>query len=101
MAKRVAEPKTKIIRIRMTEREYQEIIARADMSGLTLAEYIRRTASGRKIVSRVGQNAINELRKIGGLLKHVHNESGGAYSEKTAAAIADIRDAVKRIGRPE
>ena len=41
---------------------------------------------------------VNELRRIGGLLKHIHNQSGGAYSRDTAAALVEITAAIKRIG---
>lgn len=81
----------------MSEREYDELLKRTDASGLTLAEFIRRCASGRRIISYVDQNIVNELRRQGGLLKHVHNESGGAYSERTAAAIDAIREAARAI----
>lgn len=97
MGKKNAERRTKIIRVRMTETEYKDLMFRVEKSGLTLAEFIRRCASGRKIISRVEQNLVNELRRQGGLMKLIHNESGGAYSEKTAAAIEEMRSVVRAL----
>ena len=36
-------------------------------------------------------------RRLGGLLKRVHTESGGAYSAETAQALADIRRCIERL----
>lgn len=91
--------RTKFIHVRMTDEEQRSINVKAEIAGITISEFVRRAASGRKIIPRIEQNLINELRKIGGLLKHIHNESNGAYSDKTAAAIDEIRDAVRRVGR--
>jgi len=33
---------------------------------------------------------VKELRRMGGLMKHLHNESGGAYSKQTSKAIDAI-----------
>jgi len=97
MSRKVVEPRTKIIRVRLTETEYNNLIHQVEKSGLTLAEFIRRCASGRKIISRVEQNLVNELRRQGGLMKLIHNESGGVYSEKTAAAIEEMRSVVRAL----
>ena len=81
------EIKNRVIRVRLTEQSYIKAQRYADQCGVTISEYMRRVAERRKIVSRVEQNVVNELRRLGGLLKHVHTESGGAYSEDTANLI--------------
>jgi hypothetical protein len=40
---------------------------------------------------------IRELRRLGGLLKKIHVDSGGAYSRETAAAPTDLRAAILRL----
>lgn len=42
---------------------------------------------------------INELRRLGGLQKKIHNDTGGAYSGKTAEILMDIKLAIERIAR--
>jgi len=93
------ELRTKIIRVRLTEREYEQIQKYTEQSGLTCAEFIRRASTRRRIISRVDVNLINELRKQGGLLKMIHLETRAAYSEKTAAAIIAIRDTIRAISK--
>ena len=43
---------------------------------------------------RTDATTIRELRRLGGLLKKVHVDSGGAYSEETAAALTALRAAI-------
>jgi hypothetical protein len=42
---------------------------------------------------------LKELRRIGGLLKHVHNESGGAYSQGTAMALSALTAYIEELSR--
>lgn len=89
--------KTKFIHVRLSEREYEILSGKVEASGLTFSEFVRRAINNRRITSRIEAHVVNELRRIGGLLKHIHVESGGAYSRATAAAIDDIRKAVRKL----
>jgi hypothetical protein len=40
---------------------------------------------------------LKELRRIGGLLKHIHSESGGVYSKATAQALVALKDYIERL----
>ena len=40
---------------------------------------------------------LKELRRLGGLLKHIHNQSVGAYSQATASAIAELRVYIQKL----
>jgi hypothetical protein len=52
--------------------------------------------------AKVDAAGINKLPKLGGLLKNVHLESSGAYSEKTAAILDDIKATILKFnGTPE
>ena len=41
----------------------------------------------------------NELNKLGGLVKHIFNESGGTYSDKTREALEALTSCARRIER--
>ena len=73
--------------LRVTPEEQEKIKEYAELSGVSISEYIRKRALGGNIVPKLGLNILKELRRLGGLLKHVHNESNGAYSPETAEAI--------------
>jgi hypothetical protein len=83
------------VRVAAVEKEQLRRIA-AD-AGLAVAELVRARALGRPVVSRVDTTAIRELRRLGGLLKKVHVDSGGAYSKETASALAALRVAIDRL----
>jgi hypothetical protein len=60
------------IEFRCDEKEYQVIVNKALMAGLTLSEFIRRVILGRVIKSVVDRKAVGELRRLGGMLKHLY-----------------------------
>lgn len=91
------EPLDSVVRTRVTAADRAHICKQAEAACLTVSEYIRRCATERVILSRTDDVMIRELRRIGGLLKHVHVESNGAYSESTAAGLQSIREAIDAI----
>lgn len=80
----------KNIHIRVTEEEQSAIRESAEVSGLSMSEYIRRRALRRRVPSRIETKMLSELRRQGGLLKYVFKESHGMYSEKTATALENL-----------
>lgn len=76
--------------VRVTKEERQEIQEQAEAFGLSVSEYVRRRTLGRRVDSVVEVRMLSELRRQGGLLKKVFNESNGVYSDKTAVALDSI-----------
>ena len=93
-----AEPLTCQCNIRFTPTELEELKEAASIAGITVSTYVRQRALGRRIAANTDLIAIRELRRIGGLLKHIHNESGGAYSDLTADTLTEIQKAIVNIG---
>ena len=87
------------INIRVTPKERNEIQEQAEISGLSISEYIRRRVCGRRIPSRIEKRMLSELRRQGGLLKYIFNESQGMYSEKTAKALDNINSFISGLER--
>lgn len=85
-------------RIRLTEEEDARIRELAKLAGKDISKYMRERALGWKFKSMVEAQMVNELRRLGGLLKKVHTDSHGAYSGDTAEALQAIIAAIKRIG---
>jgi hypothetical protein len=83
------------VRVAPGEKEQLAVIARD--AGLAVAELVRLRALGRPVVSRTDASTIRELRRIGGLLKMVHVESGGAYRQQTAELLTMLRAAVGKL----
>lgn len=84
------EKRTIKISLRVTERECALLTDAADLCGLSISSFLRQKGLGKHIVAKTDLRVLAELRRIGGLLKHIHNETKGAYSAKTAEAIREI-----------
>ena len=57
---------------RLTREEREEIQEQAEASGLSVSEYVRRRALGRRVDSVTDVKMISELRRQGGLLKKIY-----------------------------
>lgn len=93
--------KTDVIHIRVTRAEHERIKAHARNVDTTVSAYGRARLLNFQLQARVDRHTINELRRLGGLLKHLHNESRGAYREQTRDAVITIAAAVARIARDD
>jgi hypothetical protein len=51
------------------------------------------------VIAQVDLTMIGELRRLGGLMKLVHNQSGGAYSGETYEALQQIKSAITRLAK--
>ena len=89
-------------RIRMTEKEKQEIALHAKLCGLSMAEYIRRSSLKKRIHSKVDLHAINELRRLGGLQKHLANtttENTEAFRVEYIQILQSIKETILWLGK--
>lgn len=90
-------PLDAIANVRLTSDEKARLQEDADLAGLSMSELIRRRYFGRPIVANADQIMLRELRRLGGLVKHIHNQSDGAYSEDTAAVLRSIKAAIEKL----
>src|SRR5450432_3287306 len=96
-ARRGAAALTARLDVRVAPAEKAQLRETADTAGIVVADLVRRRALGRPVVSRTDATTIRELRRLGGLLKMVHIQSGGAHSRGTAAALAALTTAIARL----
>ena len=83
--------------VRVAPGEKQQLRAIAKGAGIAVSELVRLRALGRPVICRTDATTIRELRRLGGLLKKVHVDSNGAYSQQTAAALAALQAAIARL----
>ena len=86
-----------IVNVRLTSAEKVRLREDAEMASLSVSEYVRRRSLGRPVLAKADQVVIRELRRLGGLVKHVHVESQGAYNEQTAAALRALSGYIERL----
>lgn len=91
------DPLDAVINVRVSQSEKNELRDAATAAGMTLSAYCRRRFLGRVVMAHTDRVMIRELRRLGGLLKKVHVDSRGAYSQQTAAALDVIRKTIERL----
>jgi len=91
--------KTVALAVRLDPQEADAIREKARDGGVTVSEFLRAAALGRKTRSTLDAQVINELRRLGGQQKKIHNDTGGAYSRDTADILMKIKQAIERIAR--
>ena len=91
------EPLDAMLRLRLTASEKERLREDADLAGLSMSELVRRRYCGRPIIANADVIMIKELRRLGGLVKHVHNESNGVNSKGTAEALVALKTYIERL----
>jgi hypothetical protein len=91
------EPLDKVINVRLTSAEKDKLKEDADFAAISMSALVRRRYFGRPIVANANAVMIRELRRLGGLLKHVHNQSGGVYSQQTTETLAEVKAYIRRL----
>ncbi|MDA0559687.1 plasmid mobilization protein [Burkholderia pseudomallei] len=97
---RGAKALTEKIAVRLTPDEKARLCDDADLAGLSVSELVRRRYFGRPIVASTDMVMVRELRRMGGLLKHIHNTTDGVYSRETAQALVEIAAQIKVLSQP-
>ena len=94
--------------VRLDAEERKQILEQANASSLTISEFIRRSALRKQIVPKseliaIGQltRILGELRRLGGLLKHIHVETRGRYSEDTRKALQTLEAYVNDLRKAD
>jgi hypothetical protein len=85
------------LKVRCLPCEADAIKQRAADSGVSVSEFMRCAALGRKTRSVMDSHVINELRRLGGLQKHLFNQGGGNLSQAYAVVLMAIEAAIHRI----
>ena len=91
------EPRDAVINVRLTAAEKARLKEDADLAGLSMSELVRRRYFGRPIIANADAVMLKELRRIGGLLQHIRNESGGVYSKEPAGALVPLQDYFSKL----
>ncbi|MHB8347896.1 MAG: plasmid mobilization protein [Acidiferrobacterales bacterium] len=95
-------PKIVTLRLRASAAEADALRTKADKAGLTLSEFVRRAALGRRIDSVIDRQAIALLRQLGGLQKHLalHDPSHAAEYRAMHQALMAAVHAVQAAADP-
>lgn len=90
---------TENVNVRLTVKERSQLSEQAEIAGLTVSEYVRRRICGVSVPSKIEKRMLSELRRQGGLLKFIFNESHGMYSEKVDNTLTSINSFIQNLER--
>jgi hypothetical protein len=84
--------------VRCFDEEELLVREKAHDCGTSVGQFMLNAALQRQTRSRIDAHIINELRRLGGLQRHLFSQGGGALSREYANVLVEITEAVKRIG---
>lgn len=87
---------TRSLSFRINQSERDNIQASAANCAMSVGEYCRRQTLNKVIVSRFDMQAIAELRRQGGLLKHLHN-NGFLHKLEVDEIVKTITALINRV----
>lgn len=87
------------LNVRLPQSELDIIKEDASIAGISISEIVRSRYFGKKIIANSDLVMIRELRRTGGLLKSVHTESHGAYSQDTAALLNKLSNLIDKFSK--
>lgn len=94
------EPKAARIELRVTVAEKEQIAAYAGECLITVSQFVRRRALGRRIVPRTDYKMLAELRRQGGNLRDLLTRVDGHRDKDLALAmVAGIREIVALVDK--
>lgn len=84
--------------IRCFEDEEALVREKAQDCGMSVGQFMLTATLKRKTRSRIDSHIINELRRLGGLQKHLFTEGSGVFSKEYTNVLVEITATIKRIG---
>jgi hypothetical protein len=90
------------LKVRCLPEEEAIIRDKAAKENMSISEFLRYCALGGEVKSKsykskITSQLINDLRRLGGLQKHLFNEGKGAHSKEYTEILQAIKEAILRI----
>lgn len=85
-----------LLGIRCLPEEKALIKEKAELSGMSVGEYLRRCALGRRITPPTDIRMINELLRLGGLQKHLYNQMQSHMTPELSKQFSEVLVALKK-----
>ena len=82
-------------KIRISEKELDAAKVQANAAGMSVAELLRAKLRGAVVVAQVDTETVSELRRLGGLCKHLFSE--GVDPAATGSALKALENAAARL----
>jgi len=90
--------KTRRILVRAAPEEHELLVQKARDCGISLPAYLRACGLARQTRSKMEAHVLNELRRLGGLQKHLFNEGKGIGSKEFSEVLLQLKAAIRQAG---
>lgn len=90
MAKSEKRQRNTLIQLRCTEAEAEAIKNKALAAGISTSELLRRSALNRRIMVRTDIRMMNELKRLGGLQKHLYSQMHETMTTELSRQFSDV-----------
>lgn len=80
------------VRTRVSITDYEKIVEAAETAGMSVGQYARHRLAGAHVSSKIEVRVLNELRRIGGLLKKMAMDG-----QPTAPALDELKQTLKSL----
>lgn len=84
--------------VRVSPEEKAVLREKAADCGVSTPEFLRAAGLARPTRSKMEAHILNELRRLGGLQKHLFNEGKGVLSKEYSAVLVELKAAIARLG---
>ena len=81
-----------IVRCRVSIEQQERLVEAAAVAGMSVGRYARHRLSGAHVSSKVDLMVLNELRRLGGLLKKMAGEG-----QPTGPVLSELKSAMKAL----
>lgn len=88
-----------LLGIRCLPEEKEALQEKAKTAGLSVGEFLRRAALGRRIDAQCDTEMIMELRRLGELQKNLFKEGNGVLSKEYSQVLVELQKALLRVGQ--
>jgi hypothetical protein len=87
----------KKISVRLSTEEHARLMSEAAAHGCTLSQFVRNRIVGEKLISKIDSQIVRELRRQGGLLKHLSSTPNMLDSQKVSHLLDEIKRTILSI----
>lgn len=95
--------RSRVVAVRMTNDDYRRVKGDADSLRITMSTYLMFNALGRPLGAKSTIALVNELRRQGGLIKHLfftmQDSNDHTLLPALEQAVRDIQSTIKAVGK--
>ncbi len=86
-----------VVNLRLTQTEKKRLLEQARLAGVSVSHLVRQWICHRQVLPQTDTVLINELRRLGELLKKIDYRSQGAYGQEIRLLLQSIANWITQL----